>query len=105
MSNPLPDWTAGTTYLTMQVPWTDNNGEAVDLTGATLTGRIKNKTTGAARAIAGTLAQDGAVDNYLNWTMVAGDVTAGENIVTFTATIDGKPFSTFQASWHVEAAI
>jgi len=101
----LPDWTENTTHLVMQVPWTDANGEAIDLTGATITGRIKNRTTGAARAITGTLLQDGTTDHYMNWTLTTADAAAGQNLVKFTATFATKPVSTFQASWYVEAAI
>lgn len=105
MTTQLPDWTEGTTYLQMIVPWVDQDGDAVDLTGATITGRLYNLQTKVSRAIAGTLAQDPAIDNYMLWTMVAADVAAGNYEVQFTATFATKPLVTFRAVWAVEAAI
>jgi hypothetical protein len=101
----LPDWTEGTTYLQMVVPWVDQDGDAVDLTGATITGRLYNLATRTSRAIAGTLAKDPDVDTQMFWTPDAADVAAGNYEVQFTATFASKPLVTFKATWSVEAAI
>lgn len=105
LANALPNWTEGTTYQVMQIPWTDEDGTAVDLTGATFTGLIINTDTGVSRAVAGTLEQDGSVDSRMNWTLDAADAAPGTFEVQFTATFSSQPLRTFRADWYVEAAI
>lgn len=104
----LPNWTEGTIYNGLSITWKDSAGTAVDLTGATITGRLYNTTTKTATDIAGTLTPD--ADQVTNtglftWTMVSGDVAAGNFHVQFIATYSGDPAKTFKATWYVEAAI
>lgn len=105
MTTQLPDWTEGTTHLQMRVPWADQDGDAVDLTGATLTGLLLDLGTKVSRTIVGTLAKDASVDSDMLWTLDAADVAAGNYEVQFTATFTSKPLVTFRATWNVEAAI
>lgn len=105
MTQALPDWTEGTTHIGLTITWLDGDGAALNLTGATLTGRIKDLATGTARNIAGTLALVTAASGIFSWTMDAADVVAGVYHVQFTATFASNPARTFRATWRVEAAI
>lgn len=79
-------------------------GNAVkDLTGAVLTGTLKNA-AGVAIAIAGTLTViDGAAGTF-QWSYGTADtLTAGTYTVQFTATYSGAPDSSFSQEWVVVA--
>jgi hypothetical protein len=86
------------------VTWSRDDGDAEQLTGATLTGTITNRATGTTRAIAGTLTvTDGAAGQF-RWDYVAGDVSdAGEYDVQFSAAFASgqTPARTFIARWTV----
>lgn len=101
----LPDWTEGTTHLVMQVPWEDENGNEIDLTGAALTGLLLDRQTNLSRLIAGTLEKDAETDHYMKWTMDAADPVAGRYEVQFRAVYSDRPALTFRANWYVEGVI
>lgn len=89
------------------ITWTDGDGDAQNLTGATLTGRIMSGQTGEARAIDGTLAIVTAASGIFSWTYGAVDVgTAGQFYVQFIATYSGPSNDkTLAATWTVEPAL
>lgn len=92
-----------------QVTWLDGEGVALDLTDATITGIIRNRASGATRAIAGDLDITQATDGIFTWTYDAADVAdAGQFDVQFTATWDApalSPARTFTATWAVHEAL
>lgn len=89
------------------ITWQDVDGNPLNLTGATLTGRIQSEATGAARAVDGTLTVTDAVGGVFTWTYGAVDVgTAGAFRVQFIAAfVAGGNDKTFQEDWRVEAAL
>lgn len=86
------------------VTWQQDSGAVLDITGATLTGTITNRSSSVTRAIAGTLnVTDGAAGQF-KWDYAAGDVdTAGEFDVQFDAAFatGQTPARTFIARWTV----
>lgn len=92
-----------------QVTWLDGEGVALDLTDATITGIIRNRASGATRAIAGDLDITQATSGIFTWSYDAADVAdAGQFDVQFTATWDApalSPARTFTATWAVHEAL
>jgi hypothetical protein len=86
----------------------DGTGIAEPLTGATLTGLIRDRSTGTTRAIAGALTvTDGAAGEF-RWDYAAGDVVAaGEFDVQFNAAFGAgaTPARTFITRWNVQGAL
>lgn len=104
----LPDWTAGTTHISPVLLWKDGDGNLIDLSGATISGRIRDTNTNEARDIVGSIVPDpNQVTNMGQspWSLDPNDVVAGELEVRFTATINGLLVSTFIANWFIEEAI
>lgn len=104
----LPDRVRGGIRPSQSVTWKRESGEAEDLTGATITGVIRNRATGATRAIAGTLALTDASAGGLRWDMAAADVAeSGSFDVQFTATFAAglSPARTFVERWTVAEAL
>lgn len=100
----LPSVVVGDRKRALTITWTDDNGVAIDLTGATLTGEIKNMSTSAEAAITGTLTIVTATSGIFTWARSAADVaTAGLFRVRFAATYSG-PLDTksFAAEWRVK---
>jgi hypothetical protein len=93
---------------TQLITWLTGDGVALVLTGATITGVIRNRTNNVARAVAGTLAvTDGAAGTF-TWTYAAADVAdAGTFDVQFSAAFGSAPTParTFVATWVVEEAL
>ena len=89
--------------------WLDGEGVALNLTGATITGVIRNRTNNTARIVAGTLAVTDAPAGTFTWTYMADDVAdVGTFDVQFTAswTVPAlSPARTFVATWVVEEAL
>ena len=99
---------AGATRPSQVITWTRDDGNAEPLTGATLTGRIRDRTTGVSRAIAGTLTLVNEAAGVFRWDYAAGDVaTAGVYDVQFTAafTTGQTPARTFVSQWTVAEAL
>jgi hypothetical protein len=88
--------------------WTRSDGAAEPLTGATLTGFIRDRTTGTTRAIVGALiVTDGAVGAF-RWDYAAADVAAtGHYDVQFNAEFSSgqTPAKTFIERWEVREAL
>lgn len=110
----LAEWVAGALRPSQQISWTIRNpggaddGAALDLSGATLTGKIALHGRGTPQAIAGTLSLIDAVNGVFRWDFDAADVaTSGTHEVEFTATFgSGKsPAKTFLTAWKVNAAL
>jgi hypothetical protein len=81
-------------------------GEPVDLTGATITGRLFHLATRTPRAIDGTLTGSDLENGEIQWNPGTADVgTAGEHELQLIASIAGLDFKTFRTSFFVEAAI
>jgi hypothetical protein len=98
----------GATRPSQAITWAQADGAAMDLTGATLTGRIKNLASGAARNVAGTLSVTDAAAGEFTWAYHADDVAeAGKFEVQFTAAygVAPSPARTFRESWIVESYI
>ena len=90
------------------VTWLREGGGPEDLTGAALTGFIRNRATGATRAIAGPLTVTDGAAGVFRWDYAAGDVAeAGRFDVQFTAAFAAglTPARTFVEQWTVEAAL
>lgn len=93
---------------TQRITWTDDNGTALDLTGATITGKIRNETTKVVRSIAGSLPIVTAASGIFDWIYAAGDVVdAGSFEVQFTASYGSppSPARNIVTKWHVYEAL
>jgi len=90
------------------VVWTRGDGTPELLTDATLTGFIRDRSTGTTRAIVGTLTvTDGAAGTF-RWDYAAADVVAtGHYDVQFNAAFDSgqTPAKTFIERWEVKEAL
>lgn len=98
----------GATRPSQRITWSDADGDALDLTDATLTGRIRDAVTGAARDVAGTLTVTDAAAGEFTWGYAPADVAqSGKFVVQFTAEFqdDPTPAKTFRQEWTVEASI
>ena len=104
----LPNRVEGGVRPAQALTWKREDGSAEDLTGATLTGSIRNRATGETRAIAGTLTVTDGPAGAFRWDFAAADVAeAGEFDVQFTAayTAGATPARTFVERWRVAAAL
>lgn len=92
-------------HTAQQITWSDDQGNAVDLTGATLTGYIKQG--GVVRAIDGALALVTAASGVFSWTYGTNDVaTDGDAEVQFVATYGGgTKDKTLISPWRVYNAL
>lgn len=97
----------GATHTPQEITWLDTEGQAVDLTGATMTGRIvPPRGGGPARDVAGALDVVDAEGGVFRWTYDAADVeTAGTYQVQFAATYgDATKDVTLAEVWVVKPA-
>lgn len=102
----MPEAVQGARHLAATIQWTDTDGDPVNLTGATLSGRIK-PIGGSARAVDGTLTITGATTGLFTWTYGATDVgTAGRFEVQFKATYADTTYAlSIPAKWRVHTAL
>lgn len=99
---------AGATRPGQQITWLDGDGAPVDLTGATITGRMKNKSSGQTRDITGLLTVNDGPNGVFTWTYDTEDVeTAGGYAVQFTADYSEAPSPERNviAAWTVMEAL
>jgi hypothetical protein len=99
---------AGATRPSQIITWQRADGNAENLNSATLTGRIRDRSTGVSRAIAGTLTLVDAAAGVFRWDYAAGDVaTAGVFDVQFTAAFETgqTPARTFASQWTVAESL
>lgn len=90
------------------ITWTDDSGTAIDLSGATITARIRNVTNNSTVDSDGTFTIVTAASGIFRWDYSATDVeTAGNFEVQFTATYGSAPTParTISAWWVVLASI
>lgn len=93
-------------HTSQVITWTDAEGDAQNLTGATLTGRIRDRKTGIERAVDGTLVVTDAANGVFTWTYGAADVADdGVFDVQFIATYAGQNDKTLIERWIVFEAI
>ena len=86
------------------ITWTREDGSAEDLSGATLSGFIRNRRTRSTRAIDGTLTVSDAVAGVFVWAYGSTDVSeAGSFDVQFVASFgsDPTPAKTKSIFWQV----
>jgi hypothetical protein len=86
------------------VTWSPDDGSAMTLTGATMTGTITNRVTGVTRAIVGTLTVTNGAAGEFRWDYAAGDVSdKGEFDVQFDAAFGTPPTParSYIARWTV----
>lgn len=105
----LPPVVKGARHTGQLLTWTDTNGAVHDLTGATITGRIRdvNNPSDSGRAITGALTVTDATNGKFTWAYSDVDVsTVGLFFVQFTATyIGGLKDISFSQTWAVRKAI
>lgn len=90
------------------ITWTDENGTPLDLSGATITARIRNSTSNQTAASDGTFTVVTAASGIFRWDYSATDVaTAGDFEVQFTATFGSAPTParTIVAPWSILRSI
>ncbi len=90
------------------VTWGREGGGVEDLTGATLTGWLRNRASGETRAIAGALAVTDGPAGAFRWDYHANDVAeAGAFDVQFNAAFASgvTPARTFVTRWDVREAL
>ena len=98
----------GSNHTVQQITWKDERGNAVDLTGATITGK-KHPHNDASSVVAvdGTLALVTATSGIFSWAYGSVDVgTAGSFVVQFIATFaDTTKEKSFKEEFKVEDAL
>lgn len=90
------------------ITWLREAGGAEDLTGATLTGTLRNRATGETRTIAGALTVTDGPGGVFRWDYAAGDVLeAGAFDVQFNAAFGSgaSPARTFVGRWDVRGSL
>lgn len=104
----LADAVAGAQRPSQTITWSDEDGDALDLTGATITARLRSRLTGEAIDSDGTFTITDAPDGVFTWAYGEDDVeTAGDYDVQFTATYGSEPSParTKAALWTIHEAI
>lgn len=104
----LADAVVGARHIAQQITWTDEDGTALDLTNATLTGRKRLKYEATGVAIDGTLTVTDSENGVFTWAYGAVDVGAAGNFkVQFIATYssDDLDEKTLLMDWTVHEAI
>jgi len=107
MATTLPPAVEGARKRTLTLTWKDTDDVAVDLTGATITGKLKNMNTGVIASMDGVLALVTAASGIFSWAFGVVDVgTVGFFKVQFIATYaDTLKNKTFVADWEVRDAL
>lgn len=103
----LADAVQGAKRPSQIITWQDSDGTALDLTGSTITARIKND-AGTVVDSDGTFTLTNATAGQFRWDYGDTDIgTAGSYIVQFTAAFGSSPTParTFTDSWNVKGSI
>ena len=98
----------GATHTAQRITWTDGEGDAQDLTGATITAWKQRRNTATSTAVTGTMSVVApATSGVFTWPYSTADVaTAGKYLIQFTATYgDGTKDRTLIEDWEVEKSI
>ncbi len=104
----LPTRVQGARRPGLIITWLRDDETAENLTDATVTGRIRDRNTGAARDISGAITLTDPAAGVFSWLPSVEDVSAaGLFEVQFTATFSSgaTPARTFSATWTLTAAI
>jgi len=97
----LPSKVQGSLNELMQITWADGDGNAIDLSGGTITAVIKNKATGVSRAATGSFALVTAASGIFSWDASAADVAEpGQFEVQFKAALSENEY-TKSDDWEV----
>jgi hypothetical protein len=98
----LPTVVAGGLRPALMITWRLDDGTALDLTGATLSGTITTR-AGVTRAIEGVLSVTDPINGWFSWAVTAADVVEGRYKVQLTATFPTgpSPAKTFETDWVV----
>lgn len=98
---------AGATRPGQSITWLDGDGAPVDLTGATITGKKRNRNSGTVSNIVGLLTVTSAANGVFVWTYDLADVdTAGLYVVQFTASFGSAALErTIITDWAVREAL
>lgn len=99
----------GANHPTYTITWLDESNTAVNLTGATITGRIKHNITGSAAALTGAFALVTAASGIFSYTPSSADTSRDASkhyVVQFIATFgDSTIEKTFKTDCWIEEAI
>lgn len=103
----LADAVEAARHTAQQITWTDTDGNAVNLTSSTITGKIRQTSGSTPRSIDGTLALVTAASGIFSWTYGALDVgTPGDVEVQFIATFAGPVADkTTITTWRIHEAL
>lgn len=100
----ISPWAVGQLLPVWTVTFTDDSGATLNLTGATLTLQIRNKSSGAVTSGAGSFVVTSASTGLATYSPDAADVAAaGEYEVRGVATIGGKEVMTDWQYWEITA--
>jgi hypothetical protein len=81
----------GATHRPFWFTWTEDDGTPIDLTGATLSARFRNHSSGAAINGTGVFADQGYSGGQFTYKMASSDIsTAGNYEVQITASWSGE---------------
>ena len=103
----MPDAVEGGKRPSPLITWTDENGAAIDLSGATITARIQDANTGTVVDSDGTFTVTDAAAGMFRWDYGDDDIAAAGNYrVQFVAAFGSAPTpaKTFLTRWRVLAA-
>ena len=96
----------GARHTVQRITWQDADGDPLNLTGATLTGRRLDLATGTAAAVDGALAVVDGPAGLFAWGYGANDVAApGVYHVQFTAAFGTESDKTLAELWEVHPAL
>jgi len=100
----------GTTRYSQLIVWyqSEKEGSIVDLTGASISGCLRDRRTGVIREITGNLVVTKPAEGQFRWDYSADDVSsAGTFIVQFTAVFPLEPNRARSkvVSWTVEPSL
>lgn len=102
----LPETASGSTHSSLLLTAKRKDGSLLDLTGGTITGKLKNKVSAAVESITGALSLVDPTGGTFRWTFAAADVdTVGVFKVQFTVTYaDTTVERSIAEDWEVTEA-
>lgn len=102
----IPSAIQGARLPGRQISWFRSDGTPENLTGATLTARVKNQLTGEARDVTGVLNVTDPTNGVFTWAFSSEDVAvAGDYDLQFTASFGSLSAKTFAATWSVYRSV
>jgi len=103
----IPNAIEGAEHTPYGITWTFEDGTALDLTGAVITGLANNLADGINKVLPSSrFTITDALNGKFDWVIDPTDVdTPGTFEVQFTATFSPTIAKTFRAEWVVEAAV